>query len=247
MRMNSFEGKQLLALIREGDYAHAGEEEAIELALRPIAKQAGRRVLDVGCGRGGTANYVYQHGWGRVVGIDRELDSISRAQFIYPALEFQACDVVDAAAVLKDHFDLIYLFNAFYAFADQDRALAVMRQLAGPSARLVLFDYVDRGGYDRERVMNDGEPLIPRPLRLATFTDALDSAGWRLTAVEDMTDRYQRWYATLVQRIDNKRAQIRRMAGDEGFRTVRGQYEALLSAVLHGTLGGAIVRAERRD
>ncbi len=33
MNMNSFEGKRILALIREGDYAHAGEEEAIVHAL----------------------------------------------------------------------------------------------------------------------------------------------------------------------------------------------------------------------
>jgi hypothetical protein len=31
--MNSFTGKQVLALVRSGDNAHAGEEEAIELAL----------------------------------------------------------------------------------------------------------------------------------------------------------------------------------------------------------------------
>jgi hypothetical protein len=30
MQMDSFSGKQLLALIRESDYAHAGEEEAID-------------------------------------------------------------------------------------------------------------------------------------------------------------------------------------------------------------------------
>jgi hypothetical protein len=34
--MNSFEGKRILALIRDGDYAHAGEEEAIERSFRSI-------------------------------------------------------------------------------------------------------------------------------------------------------------------------------------------------------------------
>ena len=35
-QMNSFAGQRLLALVREGDYAHAGEEEAIELAFSAI-------------------------------------------------------------------------------------------------------------------------------------------------------------------------------------------------------------------
>ena len=53
MNMNSFEGKRILALIRDGDYAHAGEEEAIECALGSIPKDSRDWMLDVGCGRGG--------------------------------------------------------------------------------------------------------------------------------------------------------------------------------------------------
>src|SRR4051812_38590183 len=114
--MNSFTGKQLLALIRDSDYAHAGEQEAIELTLRKYPKRPEQLLLDVGCGRGGTANYVQAQGWGRVVGVDAEPDSIARAQQVYPAIEFRACDVVDAASVLDGPFDVIYLFNSFYAF-----------------------------------------------------------------------------------------------------------------------------------
>ena len=55
--MNSFEGKRILALVRDAAYAHAGEEEAIALALGGIAKEHERRVFDVGCGLGGTAEY----------------------------------------------------------------------------------------------------------------------------------------------------------------------------------------------
>jgi hypothetical protein len=52
--MTSVTGKQLLALIRESDHAHAGEEEAIELTLRNNPKCTDRLLLDVGFGRGGT-------------------------------------------------------------------------------------------------------------------------------------------------------------------------------------------------
>ena len=50
--MNSSRGKQVLALIRAGDYAHAGEEEAIELTIAAIPKKPDQRTLDAGCGRG---------------------------------------------------------------------------------------------------------------------------------------------------------------------------------------------------
>jgi SAM-dependent methyltransferase len=243
MQMNSFSGKQLLALIRDSDYAHAGEQEAVELALRRYPKRPDQLVLDVGCGRGGTAHYVQEHGWGQVVGLDAEPASIARAREVYPAVEFHACDVVDAASAVGRSFDLIYLFNSFYAFGDQPRALAVLRQLAAGSGRLVIFDYTDRGGYDDTPLACDGEPFVPHPVRLSEIGETLRRAGWELTDVEDLTAEYDRWYDDLVRRIDGKRVRLVESVGAEGFAFVRGQYVGLLAAVRDGTLGGALLHA----
>ena len=245
MQMISYPGKRLLALIRGTDYAHAGEGEAIELTLRSVPRRADQLLLDVGCGLGGTAKYVQDHGWGTVVGLDVEPDSIARARQAYPGIEFHACDVVQASSVIGRKHDVIYLFNAFYAFGDQPRALASLAQLAKPSGRLILFDYTDRGGYDGNPLMCDGEPLIPHPLRLSALGDTLQRAGWQLTDVEDLTGAYDRWYDSLVKRMDGKRSQIVDAVGTEGFNFVRGTYAGLLGAIRSGRLGGAIVRARR--
>ncbi len=53
MRMNSASGKAILSLVREGDYAHPGEEQAIDLVFRTFLKKSDCQVLDLGCGRGG--------------------------------------------------------------------------------------------------------------------------------------------------------------------------------------------------
>ena len=66
--MNSITGKLVLALIRGNDYAHAGEEEAIELVLGPLDKSVRTRILDVGCGIGGTARYVWKFALRRCIG-----------------------------------------------------------------------------------------------------------------------------------------------------------------------------------
>src|SRR5262245_42371048 len=178
--MNSFTGKQLLAMVRGSDYAHAGEEEAIELALRTVPRRTDQLLLDVGCGRGGTAKYVQDHGWGKVVGLDSEADSIARARRVYPGIEYHACDVVDAGAVMGRKFDVVYASNSFYAVGNQPQALAVLAQLAKASGHLIIFDYTDRDGYDDKPLMFDGEPFIPYPVRLSAIGDTLQQAGWEL-------------------------------------------------------------------
>jgi SAM-dependent methyltransferase len=246
MQMNSFEGKQVLALARGEDYAHAGEEEAIEMALAPYSRRPDRLILDVGCGRGGTAHYIQQHGWGRVAGLDIEADSIARAQQTYPAVAFHVCDVLDAGRVLDGAFDLVCLFNSFYAFADQEQALAVLAGLARAGGRLVLFDYIDRGGYAAEPLVSNGEPFLPHPIRPGAIAGMLAETGWAFTAVVDLSSAYRRWYGDLLHRIDQNRDTITRLAGPAAFAAVRGQYRGLVGALRRGTLGGAVIHAQRR-
>src|SRR5260370_41105031 len=129
MNMNSFEGKRILALVREGDYAHAGEEAAIERVFRMVPKNADSWLLDVGCGRGGSAEYLRRRGWGRVEGIDRDSESIEYARATYPEIGFQVSDVLDVPRTVTRTFDVIYMLNAFYAFDRQSEALAELRNV----------------------------------------------------------------------------------------------------------------------
>ena len=71
--MNNATGKRLLALVRDADYAHPGEEAANELLFAGAGLDPRRRVLDAGCGGAGTASWVQGRGLGAVTGI--EIDS----------------------------------------------------------------------------------------------------------------------------------------------------------------------------
>jgi len=243
--MNSYLGKQILALVRDGDYAHAGEEEAIELALASLPKDASRRVLDAGCGRGGTAAYMQQHGWGRVTGVDIEPKSIDYARDAFPVGAFVCCDIHDVGAHLAGSFDAVAMFNVLYAIADQAGALRALSRTAGPGADLMVFDYVDLGGYAQAPVMDAGRPFLPHPLKLDALAGLLGDGGWQLTSVDDVSADYRRWYAALVQRIAAKRDEIERLAGAAAYEHVLGRYAGLLAAIESGHLGGAVVRGKK--
>jgi SAM-dependent methyltransferase len=243
--MNSYVGKQILALVRDGDYAHAGEEEAIERALAPVPKDAARHLLDAGCGRGGTAAYRQEHGWGHVTGIDIEPRSIDYARQTSPGLTLLTCDILDVGRHVADQFDLVTMFNVLYALPDQAGALRALASRAKPGAHLVLFEYVDLGGYQDVPVIDDGKPFLPHPPVKTELRALLEDNGWQLQSVDDLTSDYARWYRALVAKIEAKRSAIEALAGPSAFEHVLGRYAGLLAAIEQGHLGGATIYADK--
>lgn len=243
MNMNSFEGKRILALIRDGDYAHAGEEEAIERTFRLIPKSPLNWTLDVGCGRGGSAEYLRRRGWGNLAGIDRDNDSIEFAKATYPKVEFHACDVLEVPETVRREFDVVYMLNAFYAFAHQRDALAALRKVAKPGARLVIFDYATGEQPNQSELSVEGQVFIPHPIQLSGIGEMLRDAAWEPRAVEDLSGEYTRWYSGLVERIRRKQDEIEKVGGVEWYRFVLSMYSGLHDVIARGTLGGAIVHA----
>jgi len=241
--MNSPTGKQILSIVRCGDYAHPGEEAAIELALRGFRPDASRTILDVGCGRGGTAHYLHDQGWGSVVGVDIDEASIDYAQAAYPDVEFLACDVSAASAHLARRFDLICLFSSFYSFGDQPAALGQLCNLAGPRCSLVLFDYLD--------LSDDGNSLLVRedassnwnPIKLDDVDQLFGNAGWAISEIRDVSAEYARWYGDLVSRIERRQGQIVDLADPAWYRFVRDFYGGMLESIERQILGGVVVTA----
>lgn len=243
--MNSYLGKQILAMVRDGDYAHAGEEEAVERALATVPKDPTRRILDAGCGRGGTAAFIQSSGWGHVTGIDIEPKSVDYARARFPASTFLCCDILDAAAHLPADFDLITMFNVLYAVPDQGAALRALASRAKAGAELVLFDYVDLGGYRDAPVIDAGKPFLPRPPPSSDLRPLLEQNGWQLHAIDDLTEDYARWYASLIGKIEAKRTAIEALAGPDAYAHVLGRYAGLLAAIRDGRLGGATVYGKK--
>lgn len=238
MNMNSFEGKQILALVRDGDYAHAGEEEAIERSFRSIPKDSERWMLDVGCGRGGSADYLRRQGGGHVVGIDRDAESIEYARATYPEIGFHVCDVLDVPRTVTRTFDVIYMLNAFYAFDHQRDALTGLRKVAKSGAQLVIFDYTVGA-----KAGDTPNPMMPHAMRLSEIPAMLHETEWEPGAIEDLSADYTRWYAEFVRRIQLKRAEIEKIGGSNWYNFVFSMYSGLHGAIAGGVVGGALVQA----
>lgn len=243
-RMNSPAGKAILARARNGDYAHLGEEEAILAAVEGLPRGAICRLLDVGCGRGGTADWFQRKGWGEVTGIDIDAASIGYARQRYPEVRFLQQDVRTMESGQLAGFDLIYLFTALYAFPDQAEALRRMRNAARSGGLLLLVDYTRPAGSPPPPELG---PEIGNPIERETLTDILSAAGWTLQTETDWSRRFIGWYEDLLMRFERERDWIVATHGQDWFTYVTGWYGALGQALAEGRLGGTVVRAVAED
>jgi cyclopropane fatty-acyl-phospholipid synthase-like methyltransferase len=245
MSMSSLTGKRILSLVRDGDFAHAGETEAVDLVLDGMPREASRRVLDLGCGLGATAALIAARGHGQVTGIDIDAGTIEYASRTYPGVSFRCAGASEVSSAVTGPFDTIVMFNAFYAFPDQATTLRECRSLAAPDGELRLFDYTTPAWNDAARDFCTGYARGGhwRPLALDTIKDEFAAQGWRVESVRILDDDYRRWYRTLVATIDARRDRIIAASNQEWFEYARWRFTALLAAIESGVIGGAIVRA----
>ena len=150
--------------------------------------------------------------------------------------------MLDVPRTVTRTFDVIYMLNAFYAFDRQRDALAGLRKVAKPGAQLVIFDYTVGANAERHAESDDAAAI-----RLSEIAAMLREAGWAPGAVEDLNVEYARWYATFVERIQLKRAEIEKIGGVDWYNFVFSMYSGLHGVIASGGLGGAIVHAARRS
>lgn len=242
-RLNSPKGKRILATLREGDYAHPGEEEAIVKTLQPFSGKPRQHWLDAGCGRGGTADYVSRNRWAHVTAFDIDRVSIREARQKFPDVRFFETGVENAPDAILRTFDLIYAFNAFYAFPNQPAALRALRSLAKESTPLVLFDYLHRGGVYESPLFDFPEAAHWHPIETESLREMLCAAGWEWVRIQDLDADYERWYAWLLTRFETRSEALLSFATAEEIAHVRRFYSTILESIQSGILGGAIIQA----
>lgn len=235
--LNDFQGKALLAAVRQGDFAHPGEAEAVALVLRQSGIVPRGAALDAGCGRGGTARLLREAGFAEVTGLEMDEASVDYARGAHPGIAFHVSDLRQADEQFQGRYEAAFLFNVLYAIHEQCAALATLHRYVRPGGRLCLFDYVAHDGAAIARV----NPLSRTPSDVLTLRRDLAGAGWREVVVRDVSADYRRWYETLVARFAAPDLRARFPA--PYVEAAVEKFSALLGCLERGEMGGAIITA----
>jgi len=243
----------LLAKVRDGDFAHAGDKEAIDIVLNktkqlikknPTEK---KEALDAGCGLGGTACAFQDSGFD-VNGIDSDAAAIEHAKKHYPHIPFIEGDILKIAEIFpKKHFSLIYLFNVFYALKERQReSLHHLAKIAKPGAILVIFDYTHRN-LDKPHGLIDlaGTPMAP--IVPGLLHKWLEETGWEIVEETDLSPQFKQWYSDFLIKFENKREELLQQFTQEAFDKVYDTFSQLLKQLNAEIIGGTAVYARRTN
>ncbi len=240
------QSKQLLAFARDGDFAHPGEIEAIQLAMDPIPKNKSQRLLDVGCGLGGTADYLQRHGWGEVEGIDLDNELIQYAKSHYSNVSFIQGDILQPDRYLPKTFQVIYCFSAFFSFKSQLDALLQLSQVAADDCELMIFDYSRPSATQLANPFPWAKPSSRfQPIYLPELKEQLLQSGWHFKTHIDVSHQFETWYTQLLLRFEMKRDEIIGQFDEFIFEQMVAGYKELLLSINEKKIGGIIVYAHR--
>lgn len=245
MKVNS--ARLLLAKLRGGDYAHAGDKEAVDLVVQKVVQMSPEikkaSCLDVGSGFGGSANDFYQMGFHSIWGIDIDTAAVAYAQEHYPQIDFICADAKEVKAHFhSDFFSFIYLLNVAYAIEDKQELFKNLSLVAKPGALLALFDYTSQNSTLPVRDLAD---KLMYPMNLTKLKEDLSFSGWEMLETIDLSEQFKEWYRCLLHKLSKEQSKLELDFSKEDIARVNSTFKLLLKYLESGRLGGALIFARK--
>ncbi len=240
--------RALLSKLRNGDYAHAGDRESIDMVIQKVLERSPEIIngysLDVGSGFGGTANDFYRYGFHNIYGIDIDEASVYYANKNYPHIKFLKTEASNVTSLFEaELFSFIYFFNVMYAIEDKKNTLKSLNAIAKPGATLMIFDYIDKGN---DFLLTDlaGNPMYP--INLKAFQEDLIGSGWEMLEVIDLSDKYIIWYENLLDKLFQERVSLAQNFSKEDIERVEFTFNRILKWLKEASLGGILIFAKKQ-
>ena len=181
----------------------AAQEELVRELLAHAKLPAAPRVLDVGCGVGGTSIYLAKHAGARVTGVTISTAQVGMARAaaddagVSAAVDFHEGDGerLDELPALKGAagtFDAVWISEALSHFVNKDRFFAHVHTFLKPGGKLVLADWfrADKLSKKHEKgviAAIEHGMLLPRLDSMPDYYNGMSAAGLRLVWLLDVS------------------------------------------------------------
>ncbi|KZY47528.1 hypothetical protein A3731_29725 [Roseovarius sp. HI0049] len=127
------------------DEFHTGGQEATDELLNQLEITAETRVLDIGCGIGGTARHVAARAGCHVTGLDLTPDYVNAAKALSTLVGLDGLTTFRTGSALDlplpdDAFDLVLMFHVGMNIDDKTALFAEVARVLAPGGTFALFD-----------------------------------------------------------------------------------------------------------
>jgi len=183
-----------------------GRDATLELAGR-AGIEAGMRVLDVGCGIGGSARHLAKEHGCHVTGIDLTRDYVEVAKALAERtgladnVEFHHGSATELPYTTKS-FDIVWTEHVQMNIADKAAFYGEIARVLKPGGRLLFHDIFSRDGCEpRYPVPWAGDPSISFLARVDAVPGILEAAGLQVLEWEDCSEDSLAWFRNAVARV----------------------------------------------
>lgn len=190
--------------------------------MADIGAGPGRRVLDIGCGRGRVAAHVARHSGAFVCGINIDPSQVANAQDfarrtgLADRTEFKRASLNDRLPFPDATFDAAYQIQAFTYARDLVAVCAEIARVLKPGARISALDWVLLPAYDPSDPVH--VDLVRRACGIlgaiasptvGDVTTALEKAGFEIVLSENPSIDRQQY--RMITREDRYFQRLRRL------------------------------------
>ncbi len=240
----TLEERNLLYKLRNGDFAHPGDTKALEIIFQEIILLNNNikdtKVLDLGCGNGGTVKYLHDKGFSDITGIDVNSQSIKNAQNKYKDCgNFINMDI--NALKLDKVYDLILLISSFYAIKNKHTALTKISKYSNKNAIIVIFDYSCSGTRNIKIKDFSGKKIYP--INMDLINNSLIKNKWNIVKTIDISNKFIQWYTEFLNDLKKRETYFKSSFSIKAINNVTSTFLYLLDKLNNKQLGGMIILA----
>ncbi|WP_367127578.1 cyclopropane-fatty-acyl-phospholipid synthase family protein [Saccharothrix sp. HUAS TT1] len=203
---------------------HQAMDNLTDVMIERLGVTAGQRVLDVGCGLGAPALRLARTTGAEVVGIStsaamvREANDRARAAGLGGQVRFEVADAADLP--FEDaSFDAAWAIESLVHMADRPRVFGQVGRVLRSGGRLTLTDFYERTPFTGERlemIEQYRKAALNTPFhRLEEYPPMLRDAGLHLVEYLDISERTDRHYPMLLERLRAHRDDLTAAYGAE--------------------------------
>nr|BAX38993.1 phosphoethanolamine-N-methyltransferase [Chlamydomonas applanata] len=239
---------QYEAIYGDGYISCGGAAVTRDLAAK-LELQAGQRVLDVGCGTGGSAYDISETYGVHVHGLDLSVNcllaALERASTRSGDVTFEVADVA-THSLPEASFDAVHCRDALLHVSDKAGVLARFASWLRPGGRLLITDYCTPSTHITSAMAQYVAGRKYSLLSAEQYGQAVAAAGFEEVEVKDLTDEFARHLQRELEGLHEQKDSFTARFGAEAFKAASDNWVSKLARAYAGQQRWVLITARKQ-